>query len=125
MEKNILGLRTVIYRVSDLETATNWYSQAFKTTAYFNEPFYVGFDIAGYELGLQPEEKRTESKPESVVAFWGVENIAEEFQRFVDLGAKPYEEPEEVGGGIFVAKLTDPWGNLIGLIYNPHFKLTV
>ncbi|WDF70059.1 VOC family protein [Sphingobacterium oryzagri] len=123
METKLLGLRTVIYLVSDLEAATSWYSEAFTTVPYFKEPFYVGFEIAGYELGLQPSETSTDNKQESVVAFWGVQNISEEYQRFIDLGAKPYEEPEEVGGGIFVAKVTDPWGNLIGLIFNPHFEL--
>ncbi|HWL00444.1 MAG TPA: hypothetical protein VNQ55_10870, partial [Parapedobacter sp.] len=64
-----------------------------------------------------------ESKAESVVAFWGVVDIGESYEHFTSIGATPYEEPREVGGGITVAKVMDPWGNLIGLIYNPHFKI--
>ena len=49
-----LGLRTVIYRVRDLAAAKAWYANAFGVQPYFDEPFYVGFDIGGYELGLHP-----------------------------------------------------------------------
>jgi lactoylglutathione lyase len=121
MSKTILGLRTAIYQVPDINAAKNWYTDVFETEPYFDEPFYVGFDIGGFELGLQPDETRTE-KIESVVAYWGVENVQQEFDRFIAAGATVVEEPQEVGGGIVVAKVKDPWGNIIGLIYNPHFK---
>lgn len=122
MENKILGLRTSIYMVGDIQAAKEWYARAFETEPYFDEPFYVGFDIGGYELGLQPEENPGVEKVESVVAYWGVDDIHAEFDRLVKSGATVFEEPADVGGGIKVAKLTDPWGNIIGLIYNPHFK---
>jgi len=59
-----------------------------------------------------------------VVAFWGVHDIETEFNRLVALGASPSEKPAEVGEGIWVATLLDPWCNRIGLIFNPHFKVT-
>ena len=121
MSKTILGLRTAIYQVPDINAAKNWYTDVFETEPHFDEPFYVGFDIGGFELGLQPDEPRTE-KIESVVAYWGVENVQQEFDRFIAAGATVVEEPQEVGGGIVVSKVKDPWGNIIGLIYNPHFK---
>ena len=119
----MLGLRTAIYQVSDITKAKEWYSQAFKTTPYFDEPFYVGFDIAGYELGLQPEDNPTLDKPASVVTYWGVDEIHEEYDRLVALGALENEKPYNVGGKIMTATLKDPWGNVIGLIYNPEFKV--
>ena len=122
MSKTILGLRTAIYQVPDINAAKNWYTDVFETEPYFDEPFYVGFDIGGFELGLQPDETRTE-KIESVVAYWGVENVQQEFDRFIAAGATVVEEPQEVGGGIVVSKVKDPWGNIIGLIYNPHFVI--
>lgn len=122
MEKVSLGLRTAIYRVADINVAKQWYARAFNMQPYFDEPFYVGFDIGGYELGLQPETAAPESKAESVVAFWGVVDIDAAYGHFTGAGATSYEAPREVGGGIAVAKVRDPWGNLIGLIYNPHFK---
>lgn len=119
----ILGLRTTIYKVSDLEAAKEWYTKAFETEPYFDEPFHVGFEIAGYELGLQPEEKTDATKTANIETYWGVEDAKAEFERFISLGATAHEEPQEVGDGIVVATVKDPWENVIGLIYNPHFKL--
>lgn len=124
MKNKILGLRTTIYKVGDINKAKEWYAKAFGAQPYFDEPFYVGFEIGGYELGLQPEEKPAKNKAESVVAYWGVDDVNAEFNRFIAQGASAFEQPEEVGGGIIVATLKDPWGNIIGLIYNPHFKIT-
>jgi len=65
----MLGLRTAIYKVGDIDKAKDWYAKAFSTEPYFDEPFYVGFNIGGYELGLQPEENQTTDKTESVAAY--------------------------------------------------------
>src|SRR2546425_8005848 len=48
-------LGTVIYHVADLHRATTWYTQAFQQEPYFDEPFYIGFNIGGYELGLDSD----------------------------------------------------------------------
>ncbi len=120
MASRILGLRTVCYKVNDLVKAKEWYSKAFDTSPYFDEPFYVGFNIAGYELGLQPDDS---VKGDNVVTYWGVEDISAEYERFLSLGAAAHEAPQNVGGEIMVASLKDPWDNIIGLIYNPEFKL--
>lgn len=106
-----------------MAAATQWYSDAFGTTPYFNEPFYVGFSIGGYELGLQPVTEVTTTKGQPVITYWGVENIHAEYQRLMALGAKELEAPNNVGGPIEVASLIDPWGNAIGLIYNPTFEI--
>ncbi len=119
----ILGLRTVVYKVEDLTKAKEWYSKTFAQEPYFNEPFYVGFNIGGYELGLQPTEGTKNIIGNSVVTYWGVDDIEKALQNMLDLGATKNDEPLEVGGGVVVASVTDPWNNIIGLIYNPHFKL--
>lgn len=124
MENKILGLRTAIYKVADIDAAKEWYSAAFLTRPYFDEPFYVGFNIGGYELGLQPEDEEVSQKPESVLTYWGVEDINEEYNRLISLGAGEHSAPENVGGEILVASVKDPWGNIIGLIFNPEFKLS-
>ena len=123
MRSNILGLRTTCYLVSNLEEAKDWYAKAFSKEPYFDEPFYVGFNIGGFELGLMPTEDSSLNKSEGVLTYWGVEDIESEFQRFVDLGAKIHEKPNNVGGDLMVASVKDPWGNIIGLIYNPYFKI--
>lgn len=74
MKNNILGLRTTIYHVGDIHAAKTWYAEVFETQPYFDQPFYVGFNIDGYERGLQPEENPIVNKAVSVVAYWGVNN---------------------------------------------------
>lgn len=118
----LLGLRTTIYKVSDIEKAKEWYSNFLGFQPYFDEPFYVGYDVAGYELGLQPEEGQTGEKADSVITYWGVENVQEAFNSLLELEASEHEAPQEVGSGIVVASIYDPWKNIIGLIYNPHYK---
>lgn len=116
-------MRTAIYKVSDIDQAKKWYADVFETQPYFDEPFHVGFNIAGYELGLQPEESPTSDKPETVLAYWGVDDVESEYNRMLSLGATQHESPTNVGGEIVVGSVKDPWGNIIGLIYNPEFKL--
>ncbi|MGB5819034.1 MAG: VOC family protein [Saonia sp.] len=117
------GLRTAIYKVGDLDRAKSWYAQAFNTRPYFDEPFYIGFNIGGYELGLLPEDTPNIDKPDSVLTYWGVEQIQNEYDRLIGLGAAEHEKPTNVGGELMVATVKDPWGNVLGLIYNPDFKL--
>ena len=119
MGNSILGLRTTIYRVPNIEQAKEWYKKAFETDPYFDEPFYVGFNIGGYEMGLQPDKATT---GDNILTYWGVNNINQQYNRFIALGATGFEEPQSVGGEIVVAAVKDPWGNVLGLIYNPHFK---
>lgn len=123
MQNKILGLRTVIYTVPDMSAAKGWYEKAFEAEPYFDEPFYIGFNIAGYELGLHPQDNPGAIKSESVLAYWGVGNVESEFNRLLALGATPHEQPTSVGGEIVVASVKDPWNNIIGLIYNPEFRL--
>jgi predicted enzyme related to lactoylglutathione lyase len=114
------GLRTVIYRVPDLDRAKAWYADAFCVQPYFDQPFYVGFDIGGYELGLKPATDAVTG--DSVEAYWGVPDIAQAHDAIVAKGASPKAPIMDVGEGIKVALVTDPFGNVIGLIENPHFK---
>jgi predicted enzyme related to lactoylglutathione lyase len=119
----MLGLRATIYKVSDIQRATEWYSNAFEANPYYNETYYVGFKIKGYELGLQPEDNPNFNKIESVVSYWGVEKIQATFDRLIELAATENEKPYSVGGDLMTATVKDPFGNVIGLIYNPHFQL--
>lgn len=119
----VKGLGTVIYHVTDLNQAKAWYSTAFAQTPYFDEPFYVGFNIAGYELGLDPNQSVGKSGPGGSVAYWRVPDIEAAVRHFIASGAIVVAPVQDVGGTIKVATVTDPFGNLIGLIENPHFQL--
>jgi predicted enzyme related to lactoylglutathione lyase len=114
------GLRTVIYHVDNLEKAKAWYSEALGVKPYFDQPFYVGFNVGGYELGLDPDMTGV-SKGNNAVAYWGVKDAAIAYERMIELGAKKHSDVTDVGG-IFVATVTDPFGNVFGIIENPHFK---
>ena len=116
----VLGLRTVIYHVSDLQRARTWYADAFGVKPYFDEPFYVGFNIAGFELGLDPDTKGVAPGAGGSVAYWRVADIDAAVQHFTKSGATIKSSVEDVGGDIRVAIIADPFGNLIGLIENPH-----
>jgi len=114
-----LGLRTAVYCVSDIGKAKTWYSSILGIAPYFDEPFYVGFNVAGFELGLMPEEGQT--KGNAHIAFWGVEDAEKSLQELLDRGATANEAVQDVGGGIKVASVKDPFGNVFGIIENPHF----
>ncbi|MET0392447.1 MAG: VOC family protein [Chitinophagaceae bacterium] len=108
-------LRTVIYHVNDLAAAREWYIRASGIQPYFDEPFYVGFDIGGYELGLDPDMTGVQAGNHAV-AYWAVDDAAAALEQLVAIGAKPVQQRTNVGGRIHVAIAEDPFGNHIGLI---------
>ena len=119
----IKGLATVIYHVRDIDRAKAWYAAAFQQAPYFDQPFYVGFNIGGYELGLDPNPEGTPPGPGGAVAYWRVASIDEAIRQFVAAGATLQQAAHDVGEGIKVGSVADPFGNIIGLIENPHFSL--
>lgn len=116
----ILGLRTVIYPAPDLARAKQWYSEVLGQPPYFDQPFYVGYNVGGFELGLLPDATPGTSGPQ---ALWGVADAEAAHARLLALGATPLEPVTEVGEGIKVAAVTDPFGNRLGIIENPVFDL--
>jgi len=118
----IQGLRTAIYKVSDLEKAKNWYADVLNTEPYFDEPFYVGFNVGGFELGLDPDAADL-IVGNNLLVYWGVGNTEETFKELLKKGAKAHSEPRNVGGEIVVASVFDPFGNIFGIIENPEFKI--
>jgi predicted enzyme related to lactoylglutathione lyase len=114
----ILGLRTAIYPAPDLAAAKKWYADMLGLQPYFDQPFYVGFSVGGFELGLVPDATPGTTGPQPL---WGVANADAAFKRLIDLGATALEPVTEVGEGIKVAAVTDPFGNRLGIIENPLF----
>jgi len=122
-QSRLQGLRTVVYGVPDIESAKDWYTEALGVKPYVDEPFYVAFNIGGYELALNPKGTVARPAGSGVRVFWGVDNIDEELDRLLSIGAKPHKPVEDLGADIRVASVLDPYGNLIGLIYNPRFAI--
>ena len=86
------------------------------------DAFEVGFEIGGFELGLDPDASGV-NVGNNAVAYWGVADIDSAYGRLIDCGAEPRHAVKEVGGDIKVATVADPFGNVIGLIQNRHFMV--
>lgn len=113
------GLRTVIYPSPDLDLAKAWWTQLLGSPPYFDEPFYVGYEVGGYELGLLP----TADPSEGALTYWGVGDVESAVAAALAQGATEHVPASEVGGGIVTATVRTPQGAILGLIHNPHFRL--
>ncbi|MBI1805461.1 MAG: VOC family protein [Ignavibacteria bacterium] len=118
-----LGLRTVIYHTNDIKKAKEWYTALLGKKPYFDQPFYVGFNVGGFELGLDPDMTGVSPTGSHEVAYWGVAHANESFKKLLELGATQHSPVQEVGEGIRVAIVKDPFGNTVGIIENPHFSI--
>ena len=119
MTSKLLGLRTVIYPAPDISVATKWWSDLLGFGPYFEEPFYVGFSVEGYELGLLPDADQADGAQ----VYWGVENVAHAVREAVTAGALALAPVTDVGDGIVTATVRTPSGSVVGFIFNPHFTL--
>ena len=122
-DTKLLGLRTVIYAAPDLEKTKAWYATVLGFAPYFDQPFYIGFTVGGYELGLMPNAEPAQVTNSDTLTYWGVEDIEAAMAHWVDQGATVFTDIQEVGGDIKTAAVKDPFGNVVGLIQNPHFSL--
>ena len=98
----LLGLRTAIYPAPDLARAKAWYRDLLGVAPYFDQPFYVGFAVGGFELGLLPDGQPGSAGPQPL---WGVSNADSAWQRLLALGATALEPVHDVGEGIRVAAI--------------------
>ena len=115
-----LGVRTVIYPAPDLAASTAWFTRILGFGPYFDEPFYVGFNVGGYELGLDPN-----ADPASgAQSYWGVADLDVAVAALVEAGASTAADIQEPGDDIRIVGLREPGGSFLGLIQNPHFQAT-
>ncbi|HXO87151.1 MAG TPA: VOC family protein [Candidatus Acidoferrales bacterium] len=117
------GLRTAAYQVKELDKAKAWYGKVLGLQPYFDQPFYVGFNVGGFELGLVPAEDAKPNRAPAGIAYWGVADAQTAYKRLVELGASAFEPIQDVGEGIQIGAVRDPFGNVLGVIQNPHFKI--
>lgn len=122
MNSEFKGLRTTVYKVPDLTEATRWYADILGVEPYFNTDFYVGFNVGGYELGLHPSSDDT-VVGSNIHSYWAVDNVYAILEKLTKAGATISEKATDVGDGIILASVKDPWGNIFGVIDNPNFKL--
>jgi catechol 2,3-dioxygenase-like lactoylglutathione lyase family enzyme len=117
MSIRLLGLRTVIYPVVDLAAATAWWTGLLGSRPYFEQPFYVGFAVASYELGLLPDA----NPADGALTYWGVESVPDAMTAAMALGAVEHTAATEVGDSIVTGTVLTAVGSIVGFIYNPHF----
>ena len=117
------GLRTAAYQVKELDKAKAWYGKVLGLQPYFNQPFYVGFNVGEFELGLVPAEDAKPNRAPAGIAYWGVADAQAAYKRLVELGASGFEPIQDVGDGILIGAVRDPFGNVLGVIQNPKFKI--
>lgn len=115
-------MRTAIYAVADLAAAKAWYTQVLERAPYFDEDFYVGFNVGGFELGLVPEPDAPPERDAAGVAFWGVGDAEAAYARLLELGGHDHEPVQDVGGGVKIGAVRDPFGNVLGVVENPSFR---
>lgn len=113
------GLRTHALVADDPAAVRDWYTQLLGHAPYFDEPFYVGFDVAGYELGIVP--RGGVQSDFSATAYWASADVAADVARAVSMGATVVEPARDVGEDIVVGAVRDPFGNTFGFIENRHF----
>lgn len=115
-----LGLRTVMYPAPQLDTAKEFFSSLLGIEPYFDEPFYVGFNVQGYELALDPNAEPAAG----AITYWGVADADAGLSWLLDAGALPHGDVQDVGDGIRAATVAVPGGTILGIIENPHFVAT-
>ncbi|MCZ9883304.1 VOC family protein [Arthrobacter sp. B2a2-09] len=112
------GIKTVLHPVSDLAAAKAVYTALLGIPPQADGPYYVGFDVAGQHIGLVPG-----GGPQAMtspVAYWHVSDIEAKLAELTAAGATVKEAPRDVGGGRLVATVTDPDGNVLGLLQDPQ-----
>ncbi|MEX2154756.1 MAG: VOC family protein [Gemmatimonadaceae bacterium] len=119
----LLGLRTAKYSAADLAKAKAWYTDVLGFGPYFDEPFYVGFNVGGFELGITPEPEAAATRPEAGIAYWGVTDAGAAYARLLSRGATAHEPIQHVGEAIKIGSVWDPFGNVLGVIENPTFRI--
>lgn len=127
------GLTTVSYYADDMAAATQWYREFLGIEPYFKRPEdeavvpqYVEFRLGDYqhELGLidrryAPDGAAT--SPAGAVIYWHVDDLTATFEKLRSMGATEYQAPTDRGRGFITAAVVDPFGNILGIMYNPHY----
>ncbi|MDQ6656717.1 MAG: VOC family protein [Actinomycetota bacterium] len=109
-----LGIKTVLHPVTDLEASKAVYSALLGAAPTADAPYYVGYDAEGQHIGLVPN-----GGPQgmtSPVAYWHVTDIETKLAEVTAAGATVRDPPKDVGGGRLVATVTDPDGNVLGIL---------
>lgn len=120
------GLATVSFYAADLAAAKKWYTELLGIEPYFQVPGYIEFRLGDYQHELGVIDSRYSSAgwvsgPSGAVVYWHVDDVTATFERLLSLGAKEHESPIARGEGFVTASVVDPFGNILGIMHNPHY----
>ena len=119
------GFATVNLFAADHEAAKQWYTEFLGVAPYFERPGYVEFRIGDYqhELGIIDAQYAPHPLPGAgVVMYWHVDDLKGTFERLLAMGATEHEGIKARGDkGFVTASVTDPFGNILGIMTNPHY----
>ena len=119
------GFATVSYYAADLEAATAWYAEVLGVEPYFHRPGYVEFRVGDFqhELGIIDAQYRPTSSdvPAGEIIYWAVDDVPAAHDRLLALGATSYQPLMERGPGFTTASVVDPFGNILGVMFNQHY----
>ncbi len=120
------GFATVSFYAADLDAAKLWYTELFGIEPYFNTPGYIEFRIGDYqhELGIIDSKYAPAGAPvgpAGAIIFWHVDDLPATLERLLALGAQEREGITERGAGFITASVVDPFGNILGIMTNPHY----
>ena len=125
------GMANISYWADDVKKAREWYTELFGLKPYFQRPdaenpAYIEFRVGDYqhEVGIidtQYRPKLDHEGPGGVVMYWHVDDIQSTFERLLLLGAKVHQPIMERGEGFVTASVIDPFGNIVGIMYNKHY----
>ncbi|MFD9104963.1 VOC family protein [Streptomyces virginiae] len=121
------GFATINFWADDLEAAKAWYTEVLGIAPYFERPGYAEFRIGDYQHEIGIVDRRyappgAAKEPGGAVAYWAVDDLQAAHRRLLELGAEEYQPVTAHGDGGFVtAAVTDPFGNVLGIMRNPHY----
>jgi predicted enzyme related to lactoylglutathione lyase len=120
------GIATISLWAEDHEAAKTWYTELLGIEPYFGMPGYYEWRIGDYqdELGLIDAKYAPQGSkpgPGGVVVFWHVDDIDAAIARLKESGASEYEPKTPRSEGFVTASFVDPFGNIVGVMYNPHY----
>lgn len=120
------GLTTVSFYAADLDEASRWYSEFLGIEPYFHKTGYIEFRIGDYQHELGIIDSRyapagATDGPAGEIVFWHVDDVQGTLARLLDLGATLHDKPRDQGQGFVTASVVDPFGNILGFMYNPHY----
>lgn len=124
--QTLRGFATISLWARDLEAAKRWYTDLLGAEPYFQRPGYCEFRVGDYqhEIGLIDSKYAPGRRPEGpggAIAYWHVDDVEGTFKRLLSLGATEYEPVTERGPGFVTASVVDPFGNILGVMYNQHY----